>query len=404
MAGAGGKTGSYLALLCELYEDADGALVGLSVAESDPNAGLPPDQVFAALTYLRDHAFLEILATKPGKTLVKLTTLGIEFVETRLGSQVDAAAMECRLQDRARFLQCLYDEVEGDHTLRASSTVLSSRLDLPVNDVNLLARYWVEEGGVEIIGHKGDDRLLRITPEGVDEIEDLVAPVIPARAVQAGAAASSGTDSGEADTPHADNTFLKQADTWRVCHSGRAIVLGHTKGMLYLAFLLSHPNEDFLAADLFEAIEQERRDTASARPTMSAAEMAELQLEVSGPSDAGTAIDGRTRREVRQRISELKEQEEDVTQLGDTTALLPLREEREELEDYLAAATGLGGRLCTAADDYRRIRQRVYMNVKRAIRRLEKHHPELHTHLENSIKTTPLFAYRPDRSVTWHTD
>jgi len=397
------RVDSYLTLLCQLYEAADGVPGPLEVMDGDGNAGLSPGQLFPALSYLEDHDFIEVQGTKGKQALIRLTLTGVECVETRLAARVDTGALERRCRDRARFLESLYEMVEGNHLRSVSSIEVASKLGLPVKEVDLLAHYWDEDGGAEVLGCKGDDWLLAITPQGVDDVEELDVSLLGTPAGSPGEVSLADLLQSSDGKTSADNVFLKQGDTWIVGYSGALLPLGDSKGMRYLAFLISHPNRSFTAANLFEAVEQAPLPGAGGRSSLSAAEMEEAGLAVSGPSDAGPVIDRETQESIRGRILDLNGEEEEARERNDPGAAGTARVEREQLEEYLLSAIGLRGRLRRANDDYGRIRQRVYMNIHRTLTRLQAQLPGLHTHLENSIKTAPLFVYKPDRDIPWST-
>jgi uncharacterized protein YaaW (UPF0174 family) len=113
-------------------------------------------------------------------------------------------------------------------------------------------------------------------------------------------------------------------------------------------------------------------------------------------------IDDITRSELEQRLEEIPEEIDDKLQLGDDEGADRLRVEQQMIEQYLAAALGLGNRPRAAASTVDRARISVTKRINDARKRIAKQHPPLGLHLR-AVRTGVFCTYAPDTSVSWDT-
>jgi hypothetical protein len=75
--------------------------------------------------------------------------------------------------------------------------------------------------------------------------------------------------------------------------------------------------------------------------------------------------------------------------------------ERQALIAELRAATGLGGRARRLGDETERARKTVTARIRDALRRIERVHPELASHLRDGVHTGTTCSYAPDIPRRW---
>lgn len=185
------------------------------------------------------------------------------------------------------------------------------------------------------------------------------------------------TGSATAETPRAAQ-WLRRGDRWEVRYGGRCVNVKHTKGMDDIAQLLGAPDSEVAAVDL-------------AQVTVEAA-------------DTGEAIDSAARQQYEQRIRELHAELADAEDRNDLGRIDRVTAELDALVEHLAAAVGLGGRPRRSGGSTERARTAVTRRVRNAVARLAEYHADLGRHLDSSIRTGTLCAYRPHDSVVWQVE
>jgi hypothetical protein len=134
-----------------------------------------------------------------------------------------------------------------------------------------------------------------------------------------------------------ENVFRREGRSWTIRYDGKVISLPHTKGMHYMAILLSHPRRAFPVLTLYYKVggtpEIGTNDTFS---KMSKEQLAKEGLSISSP---------------------------------------------EDLRD--------------------KARKAVCIAIQRCFKIIEKEHPALHQHLKNTIKTGFSCSYTPDKPTPW---
>ena len=78
-----------------------------------------------------------------------------------------------------------------------------------------------------------------------------------------------------------------------------------------------------------------------------------------------------------------------------------LDDEIKQFESYLEAAQGLSGLPRKTGGTVERSRVAVTNAIRRSLKKIRKVHPELATHLEDSIRTGTLLAYLPAEVPEW---
>jgi tetratricopeptide (TPR) repeat protein len=180
--------------------------------------------------------------------------------------------------------------------------------------------------------------------------------------------------------PTEPNTFLREADYWKVVFDGRRVTVRDSKGMHHLARLLTSPGREFHVLDLTAADSED--PAASARLARS--------------GDAGPLLDERAKRMYRRRLAEIEEDIEEARAEHDIGRQEQAAFERDFLIGELARAVGLGGRDRRAGAASERARAAVTQALRKAVGRLRDACPPLGDHLDRTIRTGTYCAYLPD--------
>lgn len=192
-------------------------------------------------------------------------------------------------------------------------------------------------------------------------------------------------------------TFRREGEYWTIGFAGRSFRLHETKGLQYLARLLSEPGREFLALDLAR-----EADVASAPGfgTDRADFGNDQQLDGASP---GPALDEHAKSEYRTRLHELQEELDEAEAWGDAERAERARTEMDFLARELGRAVGLGGRDRVSGSATERARLSVTRAIRLVMKRISAHNRALGNHLEASIHTGTYCAYRPDPglAVNW---
>ncbi len=153
-----------------------------------------------------------------------------------------------------------------------------------------------------------------------------------------------------------------QGDIWEVTFDGRTASVRDCKGLHDIAVLVQRPGSDVHVLDLVAS---------------------KVASDTSGPLLDRTAAD-----QYRRRLTELSEEREAATQLGDTAGLEAVEAEHRALVAELRGGSALGGRAREFANHpAERARKAVTGRVRDAVRRLQVVLPELGAHLDEHVVT-----------------
>ncbi|QDU39499.1 Serine/threonine-protein kinase PrkC [Maioricimonas rarisocia] len=174
-------------------------------------------------------------------------------------------------------------------------------------------------------------------------------------------------------------SMIREGESWVISFGGRQVRLPSTRGLEYLATLLSQPDVECWAIDL-----------ASPGGTVDR-------------GDAGEVLDATARQEYRRRVEELQQELAEIDSRTDPVRAESLRSELDTIARQLAAAVGLGGRSRRTGSAVERARQSVTKGIRGAIRKIAAEHPSLGRYLEVTIRTGTACRFEPDRRepVRW---
>ncbi len=181
-------------------------------------------------------------------------------------------------------------------------------------------------------------------------------------------------------------TLERDGKWWTAACSDTAVRLPDTKGLRYLAELVTHPGAERHVLDLVDLVEG----------VSSGVDRRHL-------GDAGELLDATARTAYRRRIEELRDDVEDALASGDDERAAALQTELDALIGELARAFGLGGRQRTASSASERARLNVTRAVRAAIARLGEALPAAGAVLDRRVRTGFYCAYEPhpDDEILW---
>ncbi|MGB7062821.1 MAG: 7-cyano-7-deazaguanine synthase [Candidatus Zixiibacteriota bacterium] len=182
--------------------------------------------------------------------------------------------------------------------------------------------------------------------------------------------------------PGREPVFCKEGEYWCLCFDGKNAYLKDCRGLGHICCLLRSPNKPIHAAEL------RATGTDDALPLLgSAGEAADLKA-IHAYKSRQTALQGK-----------LEEAKAD----GDLARQEAIIKEMEFLEQELSRSTGLGGRSRKVSDDSDRARKAVSAAISRAMVAIQKEHPPLWQHLQQSLRKGTYPTYTPGRPIYWQT-
>jgi hypothetical protein len=197
--------------------------------------------------------------------------------------------------------------------------------------------------------------------------------------------------------------FAKEGEFWKIAYEGDSFALKHSKGLAYLAQLLKFPGTEFHVLDLVGIGAGSDASDFSARMRSSlphdADALASSGIHLGGLGDGGEMLDEEAKAQYRRRLTELREELDEVKRLGNIEGAERAEAEIESLTAELSRAVGLGGRNRRAASASERARQSVTHAIKSAIERIAEHHSQLGVLLLRCIRTGNSCAYYPDSAI-----
>ena len=118
-------------------------------------------------------------------------------------------------------------------------------------------------------------------------------------------------------------------------------------------------------------------------------------------TDEIETIDYRAKDELKERILSLQSDLDESEQMNDLSRSASIREELDQLMDYLSQSLGKGSKPRKIASVSERARSAVTWRIRSAIGKIEISHPKLGKHLRNTIRTGTYCHYSPEETVAW---
>jgi hypothetical protein len=192
--------------------------------------------------------------------------------------------------------------------------------------------------------------------------------------------------------------FRREVDFWTIAFERRMLRVRHTRGLAMLAVLLQRPDTEVHVLDLVCAIDgivTSKTSEGSRLGWQAGSSAIKLQ------GDAGPLLDARARAEYRRRAEELRCQLVEAEQFNDVGRMATLSEQISLIGEELKRAYGRGGRSRVAASICERARVNVRNNLSAALKILKRADYGLWRHLDGSLRTGTVCAYRPERPMPW---
>ncbi len=198
------------------------------------------------------------------------------------------------------------------------------------------------------------------------------------------------------------NMFRRTGDFWTIRYNGSEIQLRDSKGIRYLASLLARPGEEFYALQLIREVDGTTCGSDSVYSAMSAEELSEYGLSVSGLTDAGEIMDERYETDCRNRLKEALEKLRLAKARNDTAETSQASREVDHYRRALDEGIGLSGRHRTQGNPNEKARTSVSHAVGRVLSRLREQLPALHEHFSVSLQTGIQCSYSPRTPIHWN--
>ncbi|MEP6651134.1 MAG: hypothetical protein ABJA74_14680 [Lapillicoccus sp.] len=180
-------------------------------------------------------------------------------------------------------------------------------------------------------------------------------------------------------------TVERGGAVWEVRRGTTVVRLPDTRGLAYLATLVSHPGRDIPAQQLI----------AGAGVTASADHTPSDDLRVGTGADP--VLDRQAASAYRRRLADLEEEFAEARSWHDEGRLDRLQQERDALVHELASAFGLGGRPRRLGSEAERARLNATRAIRTAIRNIAAQAPDLGAALDAAVVTGTSCRYNPDR-------
>lgn len=171
------------------------------------------------------------------------------------------------------------------------------------------------------------------------------------------------------------NSFMAKGDFWELVFQGEKVLLKDMKGLHDLQILLERAGEEISCLDL----------VGTAIPGGQGVEL----------------IDDKARADYKRKLTELKQEIEEMYEQGQAVKAERLQEEYDRILSSLGRAVGLGGKTRKTGSVIEKSRSAVTWRIRSAISKIRIEHPALGKHLQTSVKTGSFCAYKPAFPVKW---
>lgn len=199
--------------------------------------------------------------------------------------------------------------------------------------------------------------------------------------------------------------FKEGIDTWAIVYDGVAVhpPLKNTKGLRYLAFLLAHPSQEgYYALQIVHEVDGTPYGPDETYAVMSAEELDEYGLSVSGFTDAGEIMDSEYEKDCRNRLKKAQEELKRAETHRDAAATRQAKSDIEQYRRALREGIGLSGRHRATGNASEKARVAVTQAIGRLLKKLQEQHPTLYEHLHSSLQTGSKCSYNPSTPIDWN--
>ena len=191
--------------------------------------------------------------------------------------------------------------------------------------------------------------------------------------------------------PGEKSLFVRQSDYWVVRYHGHAALFKSTRGLCYLAILLSEPGREYHVMELLDRARSISISVAANRRVTAG-------LYVGSP-----LLDAKAKAEYKRRVNDLRQELNEAERFNDPQRRSEVQNELQAISHHLACAVGLGSRDRRTSCDAERARSAATKSIKKAIQKIGDANPSLGQHLAARIKTGYFCSYNPhpDRPIAW---
>lgn len=184
-------------------------------------------------------------------------------------------------------------------------------------------------------------------------------------------------------------TLEREGEWWTAGCGDTRVRLRDSKGLRYLADLISHPGTERHALDLVDVVE--------------GVATADIRIDRRRLGDAGELLDAQSRAAYRQRVAELRDEVEDALAVKNDERAAKAQAELDALVTELARAFGLGGRDRKASSVAEKARLNVTRALRAALTKLSEALPRPGAVLDRRVRTGLFCAYQPhpDDEIVW---
>ncbi|MFD3415777.1 ATP-binding protein [Streptomyces cyaneofuscatus] len=176
--------------------------------------------------------------------------------------------------------------------------------------------------------------------------------------------------------------FRRDGSVWQLRWDGRTVHVPDAKGLRDLHSLLGLPGADVPAVHLL-------------------APEGGAVVAAAGRLGGDPVLDEEAKRRYKEHLARLDAEIDRAAARDDTRQVEAYDRERQALLDQLRTAAGLGGRSRRLGDETERARKTVTARIRDTLRKLDALHPELASHLRESVTTGTTCAYRPGHVPDW---
>jgi hypothetical protein len=180
-----------------------------------------------------------------------------------------------------------------------------------------------------------------------------------------------------------ENIFRREGQMWTLCFGGVTKHYNHSKGLLYIAYLLGSPFQEYHVAEIVKSAESPEKEVLS--------------------FSSGEVSSKKTIANYRNRLSVIRAELSEADDTSDPLLKKELQEEKQAIEKQLLQAVGLGGKLKKHPDETKRQANAVSEAISRSLKVLDQSHPSLRQHLLNSINRGEYLSYTPEIEISWIT-
>jgi hypothetical protein len=179
-----------------------------------------------------------------------------------------------------------------------------------------------------------------------------------------------------------ENIFRREGQMWTLCFDGVKKHFNHSKGLLYISYLLGSPFQEYHVAELVKAFENPEEVLSFSSGEVSSKE---------------------TVANYRKRLATIRAELEDADDTDDPLLKKELQSEKQALEKQLLQAVGMGGKLKKNTAETKRQANAVSEAISRSLKTMDNIHPSLRQHLFNAINRGEYLSYTPETDIPWIT-